>query len=214
MTIDISGTHLRVALAYHTPIRTALYAALVCTDSEDKIDAYDPKEFLRKLVAAGHESVIEHISYTFVIEGISRAVLQEIARHRHISLSVQSTRWSLKKLLKSYTPPVICPSVDDWGRAVIVEEYKRQLEKIKYLLESCDGTDVDSVKYMLPESFPTKLVLTVNARELRHIFDLRTSPRALWEFQTLCAYMYTMLPSDHKFLYKDVVHQESLTKED
>jgi len=66
------------------------------------------------------------------------------------------------------------------------------------------GIPNDILKYYIPESLTTKLILTVNARELRHIFNLRTSNRALREFQVLCMYIYNALPEDHRFMYEDV----------
>ena len=93
---------MEVKLIYATPINIALEAGLICTDSEDKIGNYDSKEFISKLVSQGHESIIEHINYNFRVNEISRAVLQELARHRHISLSVKSTRWALKKIKDKY----------------------------------------------------------------------------------------------------------------
>ena len=88
---------MKVTLKYYTPLDIALEAGLICTDSESKIDDYSASEFLGKLVKQGHESVLEHVNYNFLIDGVSRSVLQEIARHRHISLSVKSTRLALKK---------------------------------------------------------------------------------------------------------------------
>ena len=105
-----------VTLEAYTPIRVALKAGLICTASEDKIEKYDPEIFLSKLVKAGHESVIEHINYTFTIECVSRALLQELARHRHISLSVQSTRWALNKTFDNqhlYSPNEIVERKDE-----------------------------------------------------------------------------------------------------
>ena len=92
---------MRVSLLNLTPVTVALEAALTCTNSESKIDSYDAAEFLKKLVSMGHESVVEHVVYSFVIEGVSRAMLQELARHRHVSLSVQSTRWALGKTVRN-----------------------------------------------------------------------------------------------------------------
>ena len=89
----------QVKLLHYTPLDVALEAALVCTSSDDQLENYKGKrdEFLLNLLEQGHESVFEHIVYTFRIENITRALLQELARHRHISLSVKSTRYTLRK---------------------------------------------------------------------------------------------------------------------
>ena len=76
-------------------VENAVLGALTCTGNEERVKEYEPVKFLTDLAERGHESVIEHINLTFRVEGISRALLQELARHRHISLSVRSTRYTL-----------------------------------------------------------------------------------------------------------------------
>ena len=193
---------MEVKLIYATPINIALEAGLICTDSEDKIGNYDSKEFISKLVSQGHESIIEHINYNFRVNEISRAVLQELARHRHISLSVKSTRWALRKIKDKIT--FYHPDTKD--NNVILNNLDIKIEEIKELLKEGieSGIPNDILKYYVPESLTTKLILTVNARELRHIFNLRISNRALREFQVLCMYIYNALPEDHRFMYEDV----------
>lgn len=195
-----------VQLMHYTPVRNAVYAGLVCTDNEDNIDKYDTEEFLLRLIRHGHLSVLEHVSYTFIIDRISRALLQELARHRLVSLSVQSTRWALKKILKEVPAPILDPNLLSIVKYNLTDVYMNSIKYITHLIDA--GVPIDSVKYVLPECLPTKLVLTVNARELRHIFELRTSERALWEFQRLCHVLYEQLPDTHKFLYKDVIRSE------
>lgn len=128
--------------------------------------------------------------------------LQELARHRHISLSVKSTRWALKKIKDKIT--FYHPDTKD--NNVILNNLDIKIEEIKELLKEGieSGIPNDILKYYVPESLTTKLILTVNARELRHIFNLRTSNRALREFQVLCMYIYNALPEDHRFMYEDV----------
>ena len=75
----------------------AALGALTCRGNAEK--EFEPSEVLMRIINAGHESVLEHINLTYSIKGISRALLQELARHRHISLSVESTRHTLKKIL-------------------------------------------------------------------------------------------------------------------
>ena len=75
--------------------RNAALAALTCRGNAEK--EHVPSEVLGRIIKAGHESVLEHITLTYSIKGISRALLQEVSRHRHISLSVESTRHTLRK---------------------------------------------------------------------------------------------------------------------
>ena len=204
----------RVVLKHYTPIDIALEAGLVCTASEDSIGKYSAKEFISRLISNGHESVIEHICYTFIISGISRAMLQELARHRHISLSVQSTRWALKKLLASgnkidtesmfFDDIELEDEVSDENAAKLHEiqsKYESILSDIAEL--SSSGVRNDILKYYLPESIETKLMLTLNARELRHIFSLRSKAPALQEFRDWSCCVYDALPEEHRFMYSE-----------
>lgn len=196
---------MEVSLLHFTPLDIALEAGLICTNTESKKDRYNPVEFLLKLVSQGHESIIEHINYNFRISGVSRALLQELARHRHISLSVQSTRWALNKITDNERVFSVNEESIDADKKRLLENLKKVSgvlnEQIKYAAQQ--GIPNDILKYYVQESLSTKLMLTLNARELRHIFSLRTSQRALKEFQLLCRELYNQLPDDHKQLYKE-----------
>lgn len=202
---------IRVKLLYYTPINIAVEAALVCTDNDDRLDEYiaDSQTFLLKLLEQGHGSIFEHINYTFKVINISRALLQELARHRHISLSVMSTRYTLKKVVDKqqliFKLPHFASRNDE--ETVMYNKLINTLVEVEKIVE--DAVDIgiknDVLKYFIPEALITKLVLTINCRELRHIFQLRLSNRALEEFRYLCMSLYNVLPDDHKFLYKDIV---------
>lgn len=202
---------IKVELLNYTPLSVATTAGLICTASEDKIIEYNDNVFLSKLAKAGHESVLEHINYNFVVSGISRSVLQQLARHRHISLSVQSTRWALKKLFANKENKKIGVNIfpeSSTENEIVQQSYARIKEKYWDIMRALadlseNGESNDIVKYYLPEAFITKLMLTVNARELRWIFKLRTSGRALKEFRDLCQTIYNTIPDDHKFLYDE-----------
>lgn len=198
---------MKVELINATPMEIALEAGLICTDSESKADSYDATNFIGKLVEQGHESVIEHIYYNFRIDGVSRALLQELARHRHISLSVKSTRWALRKFadyIDFYKPNI--DKLTDIQIKYIETILDIQVESLNNaLIKGVElGIPNDILKYFVAESMTTKLILTLNARELRHIFTLRSSNRALQEFQDLCDEIYKVIPEEHKFLYKDI----------
>lgn len=203
-----------VQLKHFTPLNVALEAGLICTNSENNIDKYNAENFISKLLSNGHESVIEHINYTFVIDNISRAMLQELARHRHISLSVQSTRWALKKLANNADKMStdIFPNKKDINYDELYAENQSYFDTIydKYtdILDcitslSANGIPNDILKYFLPEALTTKLMLTLNARELRLIFKLRSKTPALLEFQNWCSMVYNAIPADHKFMFSE-----------
>ena len=185
-------------------------AGLMCTNNFDKSDDFEKNKFLLNMVNEKHYSVIEHLSYSFVVRNISRALLQELARHRLVSLSVLSTRWALKKITKDIEVhyPVYVPATVQQTK--ILNELDAISEKLFNLIgeAAASGMPNDILKYYIQESLCTSLVLTVNARELIHIFELRTSKRALKEFRSLCYSLFDSLPEDHKFLFEKFIEKD------
>jgi len=173
-----------------------------------------------------HSSTLEHITYNFKIEGISRALLQELARHRLASLSVKSTRYTLKELkeeLSFYTPlsPVFNAKKDKgspWhferaskylvltGVDMVDEMSIYALENLRLVL--LEGISNDKAKYCLPESYKTELAWSINARSLQNFLALRTSKAALWEIRDLANTIYDILPDDHKYLFEACLYKE------
>ena len=183
----------------HTSPDLAELAARTCTATTEKCSPTigGAVNFIKGLIDSGHESVIEHLVYTFSIKGVSRALLQELARHRHVSLSVESTRWALKRIMEN---PV---SMEDLVLPEGVPDYAKG--KLEFLLNTAKGLldrgfSNDVVKYLMPECIPTNLVLTLNLRELRHIYRLRTDKRALKEFRDLMKDILESLPPYHREL--------------
>lgn len=185
-------------------------AGLMCTNNFDKSNDFEKNKFLLNMVNEKHYSVIEHLSYSFVVRNISRALLQELARHRLVSLSVLSTRWALKKITKDIEVhyPVYVPATVQQTK--ILNELDAVSEKLFNLIgeAAASGMPNDILKYYIQESLCTSLVLTVNARELIHIFELRTSKRALKEFRILCHSLFNSLPEDHKFLFEKFLEKD------
>jgi thymidylate synthase (FAD) len=190
-----------VKLIHCSGLDIAELAARTCTATTDKMsDTWmDCEAFLMKLVKQGHMSVFEHVNYTFSIKGVSRALLQELARHRHISLSVESTRWALKRIMASNPEMVLPKSLEEVYVGL-------QMEWIRSLLK--EGIPNDEVKYLIPECLPTNLVLTLNLRELIHIYRLRTSPRALKEFHDLMIDIAQCLPNPHFRILTNAAYPE------
>ena len=174
--------------------RVAALAALTCRGNTDR--EFMPAEVLARIIKAGHESILEHINLTYSIKGLSRACLQELARHRHISLSVESTRHTLRKKFDAVS-------------AGLPREYSEYLFVLWSKLQDNPAIPNDELKYYLPEFWPTNLVLTSNVRELRHILKLRTAPAALKEFRELARAMYEVVSEEFKYLLKDCVHEET-----
>jgi len=205
-------TDIEITLMHHTPLTVCAHAIRTCWQSFDKSDDGGEKD-LALIDRVGnkykHASTLEHLVYTFFISGISRALLQELARHRVASLSVKSTRYTLKELKK-------CESFkeDDYenakkfivltGNNLIDTASIKALNNLQEILKS--GASNDMAKYCLPECYKTELTWTVNARSLQNFISLRSNKSALWEIQDLAKKLYNTLPKEHKYLFEDNIN--------
>ena len=158
-----------------------------------------------------HASTLEHLVYTFDIDGISRACLQELARHRHASISVKSTRYTLKELKNTLIGSADFRKFVVWTDNMSTNStIMAQLAELKKLLDL--GVSNDVAKFALPEAYKTSLVWTVNARSLQNFLELRTNKAALWEIRELAYELYNRLPEEHKYLFFDSLYQDTKTK--
>jgi len=189
-----------IKLLDRTGLRAAAVAAKTCIGKAETgwdMNSGDLAKYLKTIVSQGHESVLEHVVYVFEVQGLSRACLQQLARHRHISLSVKSTRWALEKHGDYYTPPAFG---DDF---IGKEDFKADAESaIRNAREMMRSYGNDVAKYLLPECVVTDLILTLNLRELRHIYKLRTGRTAMLEFQHLAKELVACLPEDEQELVR------------
>lgn len=217
---------MKVTLLHHTPLSIAVTAARTCWDSFSKGGSYEcPSDTLAEVDVAlldrlihknKHESIAEHISYSWSIEGLPRFVLQELCRHRLASYSVKSTRYTLKEL-KDEKPFVegdmnkLDYLVYDWTRAAkyinLDEPFnpRFQVVQLELLRQSVkENTSLDSVKDLVPESYLTNLVWTINVRSLRNFLHLRISKAAHYKIRELAELIYDEIPKEHKFLFEDL----------
>lgn len=207
---------MKVDLEHYTPIEFCVKAIRTCWDSHHKSNKEADRELLIRVGKKfKHESVLEHIVFNFHIKGISRACLQELARHRMASLSVESTRYTLKKLTKveifnkDY-------NVYNFGVAndflVYVDDYSINTNSIEALYklqqQLLKGLPIDQAKYCLPEAYKTNLAWTINLRSLLNFLELRTNPRALWEIQDLSQEIIKTLPKELEPFYKDYIRKD------
>lgn len=196
LTHDVSFAHM---------VLNATEAALTTRGNSGKVHNYsltDCEKLLKNIIKLGDESILEHIVLTYRIEEISRALLQELARHRHISLSVESTRYTLKKKLDNVN--FMCDFMDKLSP----REYQIFAAYLHAIAPDFDTLSNDELKKGLPEFFPTDLVLTLNIRELRHILKLRTAPNAFHEFQELALEMFYAIPQEFDYLIEDCIYHE------
>lgn len=225
---------MNVELRYYTPLYVAAKAIRTCWDSGEKSDSQcwdDKYSDQREWVECGpldkalidrvgnknkHSSTLEHLYYNFHIYGMSRACLQELARHRIASLSVKSTRYTLKEL-KSEEP---------FSFLIGREELYKRASKYVHLTDNGDvnvaivealertrqlivkGYSNDIVKYTLPEAYTTQLAWSINARSLQNFLSLRSSKSALAEIRNLAKMIYNALPEDHKYLFIEKIESE------
>lgn len=194
-------TGLKVSLLSYTPIPDeviAMAAKLCYSDSsieeiKTTMDEEKRAVFIKRLMELGHLSPIEHASFTFGIEGVSRALLAQITRHRLASFSVQSQRYVNKSAGFNY---IIPPSILALGSEAVCR-YKEQMETMQgwynQWVEDLGGNSESAnqdARFVLPNACETKMVMTMNARELLHFFRLRCCNRAQWEIRALA---YRML---------------------
>lgn len=190
---------------------TTARAGRVChnsdSDSENKISKKD-YNLLKNLVKRGHHSVLEHFTMTFKVTGVSRALMQQQARHRISSLSVKSTRYTIKESIKEVEKileeKVLLP-IDFVEKYFYLEGIKNsrlktktyfQINKIYKDLLNCDWEKIpnDELKYIFPESLKTEFFLTINLRSLFNYYKLRSSDKALEEIRKLANKIYKASP--------------------
>ena len=195
--------NLKVILLRHTlqPEETVALAAKLCyskstiSDLNDKISSKDQSDFIKKLMDMGHESVMEHASFTFGVEGVSRVLLAQLTRHRIASFSVQSQRYVSYDKGFGY---IIPESITELGEEA-VRKYHEQMETIegwyKDWQNQLGGTNEKSnqdARFVLPNACETRIMLTMNVRELRHFFSLRMCSRAQWEIRRMAEEMFRL----------------------
>lgn len=180
----------------------AMGAKLCYTNSnlsnlEKGIEAKDQGPFIDKLLDMGHFSPFEHSSFTFGIEGVSRSLLAQITRHRIASFSVKSQRYVSEQRNNSGETfnYIIPPSIIALGEGA-VQDFKEQMHTIQGWYDGwveklgAKGEESnEDARFVLPNAAETKLIVTMNARELLHFFNLRCCNRAQWEIRILAVEM-------------------------
>ena len=142
----------------------------------DKVEA-----FIKKLTDLGHQSPLEHCTFTFGIEGVSRALLAQLTRHRIASYSVKSQRYVKEGKFEYITPKSI--EEDD----IVFLEYIELMDRIQNFYNSAikRGIQPEDARYALPNACVTQLIMTMNIRSLLNFFELRCCERAQWEIRDM-----------------------------
>ncbi len=221
---------LKVTLITYTPMpeKTVASAAKLCYSSSDiasvseQLTDEKTASFVEMLAEIGHESPIEHASFTFGIEGVSRSLLAQITRHRIASFSVQSQRYVAENSF-SY---VIPPEIENMPMAK--KEYLRAMEEDRIHYENLTamlkrkhksefiaaGQDektasrnaekkaIEDARFVLPNACETKMIMTMNARSLLNFFNHRCCNRAQWEIRALADQMFSLVYAVAPNLFK------------
>ena len=174
------------------PARLCGDAAAICTASDNA------ERSLLHSLRSGHESVLEHVSFTFQVDGLSRASLAQLTRHRLASYSVQSQRFVRIHGIDMVLPASIRNS-EFYGEAgILMEDVMNLYQK---MVDA--GIPPEDARYVTPQAVPTTLILTMNARELRHFFALRCCNRAQWEIRQMADQMLAMCNDVAPELFED-----------
>jgi thymidylate synthase (FAD) len=201
---------LNVELIAYTPnpVELCAQSAGICYDKEKK---ENPGEFIKRIIKTGHESVIEHAVFTFRVEGVSRALTHQLVRHRLASYSQRSQRY-----VKESTPSYIMPDFSYLDRPVAEELLRRSIIVRTVFTEAMNaawnyynvllaqGVKPEDARFVLPNACETKFVMTVNARELRHILQLRMDKKAQWEIREMCRWMFNLVMGVARPLFDDL----------
>lgn len=212
---------MKVELIAHTPDpeRVVAAAAKLCyakSDIQGLFDKLTPEKttaFIQHLASLGHESPVEHVSFTFGIEGVSRALLAQITRHRLASYSVQSQRYVEKAGFDYILPPEIAGIPE--AEALFREEMAHDAEVYASLREIlvkkhtednlAAGMDEkeaafaagkkanEDARFVLPNACDTRMIVTMNARSLYNFFAQRCCSRAQWEIRELAIEMLKLV---------------------
>jgi len=169
-----------------TPEELLEHAGRVCYRSERR---GEPGKFLRARVREGHESIVEHASATFEIGGVSRACSHQLVRHRVASYSQESQRY-----VDMSGPEWVLPSsiADNPEARAIWERFSGEVQAAYRALRKL-GVPKEDSRFALPNATATRIVVTMNFRELLHVFRLRISPGAQWEIRQVCVRMLELV---------------------
>lgn len=181
------------------------YSRLTVDGLTERVSREDQTAFVEKILGMGHESVLEHASFTFGVEGVSRVLLAQLTRHRLASFSVQSQRYvSYAKGFGYVVPPQIAALGEE-----AVQEYESQMNQMhtwytewQEKLGKGEGSNEDA-RFVLPGACETRLMMTMNVRELRHFFELRMCNRAQWEIRALATEMHRLCMEVAPALFAD-----------
>lgn len=197
------------------PEETIALAAKLCYSDADiatlknSTENKDNARFIERLSEMGHLSTFEHASFTFGIEGVSRAFLAQITRHRIASFSVKSQRYVSATKADDTFNYIIPPAIEALGKSA-VDKFNQQMAAMQTwytewqtLLGGNGESSNEDARFVLPNASETKMVVTMNARELLHFFELRCCNRAQWEIREVAWQMLEQVSAVAPNIFKN-----------
>ena len=199
---------MHVELLYHTPdperaIATAArlcYAPVGAAELMETMSEERMHSVLSTIMKSGHFSTLEHVSYTFAVDGVSRALTHQLVRHRLASFNQQSQRYvKFAGDVEVVKPPTVAAQEDtsrvfDEAIDAVVDAYHKLLDA---------GVPAEDARYLLPNAAETKIVITMNIRELLHFLSLRCCNRAQWEIRELANRMLELVRPTAPYIFMD-----------
>lgn len=185
---------MKVKLLRHTADAELLCGAAALTTTKsgspseilEKMDTETAKQIIKRVTGYGHTSIIEHASFTFSIEEVSRAMTHQLVRHRIASYTQQSQRYVTYGTLENFvTPQNIANNAE--AKKIFEETLEKTSETYQKLLKM--DIPKEDARFILPNAAKTNIIVTMNARELRHLFNVRCCTRAQWEIRTVAMEM-------------------------
>jgi len=161
----------------------------------------EARDTIRRILSFGHESVIEHASFTFFVEGVSRSLTHQLVRHRIASYTQQSMRYVDLTRSKDY---FVKPESIDKNQK-LSEMFDEIMNKCKDAYNSFRKSDIpqEDARFVLPIATQTKIAVTMNSRELRHFFALRCCLRSQWEIRELANEILRICKSVAPFIFEN-----------
>jgi thymidylate synthase (FAD) len=199
---------MHVELLYHTedPERAVATAARLCyapvgaSELMESLSEERIRKVLSTILVSGHLSTLEHASYTFAIDGVSRALTHQLVRHRLASFNQQSQRYvQYDDGLDTIKPASIAENEE--ANKLFDEMIEKTVEAYQAFLAA--GVPAEDARYILPNAAETKIVVTMNIRELLHFFNLRCCNRAQWEIRDLAWKMLELVRPTAPFIFAE-----------
>jgi len=196
-----------VRLLYHTPEpeRAIAAAARLCYAPVGAAELLETmtdeavRRVLKTVITSGHLSTLEHASYTFAIDGVSRAMTHQLVRHRLASYNQQSQRYVSYDDPSFIVPPEI--DADPDKRLAFITACGDAFMAYRSMLDA--GVAPEDARYLLPNAMETKIVVTMNVRELLHFLELRCCRRAQWEIREVALRMLELAEPTAPYIFMD-----------